>query len=285
MDIGETIDFLRTQKNLKVSEVTTDYISRQAYYNFVHGKTHTSINSFDIMLNNLCVSYDEFVFIKNGYSLPEQDALLLEMKKTFEQKDSEKLIEMSKYCLSKSSKTHTHLGYLCLLLKNRLDESSDTVTSSKLKAYLLSVATWTHYEIVLFNNSIYCFDTDTILTLMRRVMLNLEKYKSQKAFGSECFRMQVNVIITLLQRKDLNNCYRLFDDLFDMSLPQDALYERNILLFMKGLFEVIKNREVENKQVSTSLAIMETLGCTDSFNMFTSLYTYTINELIQPNRN
>ena len=72
-----------------------------------------------------------------------------------------------------------------------------------LREYLINIETWTHYETVLFNNSMFILDNEFIELVFAKINYNIEKYSTLRYYGNESIRMFINMVILYIDRQDL----------------------------------------------------------------------------------
>ncbi|MEE6670904.1 helix-turn-helix domain-containing protein [Limosilactobacillus fermentum] len=67
MKYGPTILDIRKAKKISLKNLLQDQMTPSSYSCFVDGKTETSVNNFVALLENLNVTFDEYLYINNGY--------------------------------------------------------------------------------------------------------------------------------------------------------------------------------------------------------------------------
>lgn len=231
------------------------------------------------MLDNLNVSSDEFFFIKNDLKKEQYLEYMIDIRKAYEMKDKRQLLVIKENCCVYEKRDQIkfiHLSMLIDLLVNKLDN----VPSSKkngLVMYLVKIETWTKYEMVLFNNCMYAFDESMIDLIAKKITLKLSLYENFQNYGNEAFRLLTNVYMYFLERKNFSKLIVIMKSLEEQRLTEDCLYEKNTLLFIKGIHQMILGNKVEGTdKIEKALEIFEVLEAKRACYMFNKLYQFVL---------
>lgn len=282
MELGETISKLRKEKNISIKDLCENYLSRSAYTRFVNGETDTSSTNFLFFLERLQVSLNEFIFIQNDYQLPESQTSLLKLQKFFlaENLDGLKSVEQDCDFLSTSKNDiFNHLSLLSKIYQSRIKNIPiDNTIIRQLQGYLTNVDTWTHYEIMLFNNSMFIFDIEFIELVLRRAIKGLERYHPIRNYTSESLLMLSNVLNVYLSSKELDKANKLFKNMFAKELPEDLVRERLHQAFYDGLLVlIIHNDATGHVKIQQVLNTCEFLNMKNTYHGYMNLYTFLCN--------
>lgn len=288
MNYGETISYLRKQKGLTVSELCGDQISRQGYNRFVAGKVVTSINTFVYLLDKLGVDFDEFFLIHNGYQEPVHVEFMYNIKTAFEKKNVQLLNRIiNEIQLINPDNENTKLFHISLigkLLIGRITGEPNQEAAESLKKYLLTVETWTRYEMILFNNCMFAFSSDMIKLLIKKATTNIERFSQIKKYGSESFRMLFNASIHCIisnQLRDLNT-YRTL--LTNIQLSNDAFYEKFCLKFLNELLTFYYDEEYNEEPMQNLFECLKLFDTDDQYLMFQELFLFVKNRKLEINK-
>lgn len=168
----------------------------------------------------------------------------------------------------------THLKWLCDLLIKRLEGDCSSLFTNQLSQYLIGVDEWTRYEIVLFNNCIFAFDVDLVNLLVKNISKNISFYNLYKKNNSELFQLLINVTVCNIQSFDYKQAKSSFNSAKEVFLEEDSLFEKTILLFWSGLFEILNNEEQGIAKINDALNIFYLLNSQNLFDMHKSLYDF-----------
>ncbi|HGA1282233.1 TPA: Rgg/GadR/MutR family transcriptional regulator, partial [Streptococcus suis] len=211
MNFGQTVEFIRHQKNFSIKQICGDYLSRQTYYRFVKDEIDISAKKLFYILDSLNVNVDEFLFINNNFQVSKEFSDMEKVKFHFENKDIKELNNLLTNYSSKSSSKEQVLSSLISSLIGRLTGEKAPNEEKLLREYLINIETWTHYETVLFNNSMFIFDNEFIELVFAKINYNIEKYSTLRYYGNESIRMFINMVILYIDRQDLIRAQQTLD--------------------------------------------------------------------------
>ena len=262
---GKIISNIRTAKGVPVRELTSGVCGRTAYSNFVMNRTRTSINNFEEFLNRLHVSFAEFKYIANGFETDYEQQYVVDLQKAIARRDVQKIEKLLKkvinYCHIYNDEKYKHLACITKLtidkLKgNQLNESAKNIITN----YLIKCETWTHYELMMFNNAMFAFSLDQIRAFREKVVHNLEKYQNLRVYGSESFRVLINMLMVFIESHSYHDIQITMGLINNYILNEDMLFEETLRLYFSGILKLI-NRECNDgmKNINQALSILNTL--------------------------
>ena len=278
MELGESIAQLRKEKNVSIKELCANYLSRSAYTRFVNGETDTSATNLLFFLDRLQTSFTEFMLIKNDYQLSDSEKIMINIQNAYFREDFEYLEVLEKECDFLScgeSDRYNHLSLLSKIFQQRIQNyEMDPTVVDQLKKYLVGVDTWTHYEITLFNNSIFAYDIEFIDSVVRRATNGLERYNAIRGYTSDSFGMLCNVLTLYLSSKELHKANILFNVMKSTHLTENLVKERLYLTFYQGIVELIIQKDMTGKnKIDNSLNICDYLNLVESKKSMTKLFS------------
>ncbi|MEO5290159.1 Rgg/GadR/MutR family transcriptional regulator [Limosilactobacillus allomucosae] len=282
---GSTLSSIRKSKNIPINEVIGDHLTRSAYSRFASGKTNTSVDNFAYMLNNLHINFEEFNYIKNQYEPDKYQALLKKAQIATHQHDLAQLEEiMNKFKSYAEITSETEPLHLYCIVKLTIDRLSKMPYDAKAKkiitTYLTKCETWSHYEILLFNNVMFIFDLELINIMKKRVLHNLEKYQNLRSYGSESFRVLINIFTLFLDNKQIKEALILDNEIDEFPLRADMFFEQTLKMYFKGVLNLIQTKNQQNEDLVMSLQILKTLSEKDYYISF-SAYLSQIKQIYE----
>ncbi len=214
-------------------------MSRSTFNRYTKGKTDVYSTHLIDILSRLHIELSEIQFISNGYSNSEEKDFLIRIKNAFEGKNIDELKYLKTSCetsyIEKSDIFYCHMASLVTVLMNRLNHIDMDITQTDLYKYLISVETWTRYELVLFNNCLFFFNLEAIQVILSRAIASLDKFNDLNPYASESFRLIVNVVITFCKHLDYSETIKYIDLLENYKLREDQLYEQFLLKLFSGI--------------------------------------------------
>nr|WP_321315513.1 hypothetical protein [uncultured Ligilactobacillus sp.] len=264
---GKTIAKIRVEKNIPVQELLTGICGRTAYSNFVKGKNSTSIDTFMKLLDKLHVSFTEFQYISNDFEINEEQKFINDLQNCISVGDIEGLSELLKRVINncyiyEDNDKYIHLACITKLTINKLkNESLNQEAKKIIMKYLIECETWTHYEIMIFNNAMFIFSADQIRAFQTKVVHNIERYQSLRVYGNESFRVLLNILMIFIDNKAYKDI-RITGGLIDnYQLKEDMLFEKNLKLYFSGVINLIEGRDVRGlEEIQKALNIFKMLN-------------------------
>lgn len=268
MNFGQTVEFIRRQKGISIKQICGDYLSRQSYYRFVKDEVDISSKKLFYILNNLNINVDEFLFICNNFQLPKESADMQKIKFYFENNHIDNLKNLLNSYSKKQSIKEENLFSLISILICRLTGENADAEENKLRQYLIDIETWTHYETVLFNNSMFIFDSEFIELVFSKVNYNIDKYSTLRAHGNESTRMFINMIILYIDRQDINKAQDILNSIHKIELQDDCLYEKSCILFFSNVLDFLNKKTNSLNNCFSVTTFFKTVGSTSISTMF-----------------
>lgn len=265
MQIGETISQLRKQKQIKVEDLIAGCMTRSTYTRFVAGKIDTRASNLLTMLARLHVSFEEFDAMRSGLQGNLRDQWLSAMQTAVFARDVSKLDQITRQAktraLQANDQTARDVACLSQLLTNQLQHQAYDPESLKiLTDELMSVETWTHYELALFNNAMFAFSIDWLDLLVPRILKSLTQPRAVEKYGSEGFRILSNALMRYLDANDYQKAQALWQHLKAVPLSADMFFEQNLQLFWTGIMAVVAGDGTGRQAAEQSIQVCQLLG-------------------------
>lgn len=269
--MGKVISEIQKSKNIKIKDICDNLCSESTYFRIINGEVDVSFNILNHIIKKLNISFEELFILVEGDNIIQKDMNII--RELFLTNNINALKNIKAELVDKN------LIHLCSLLMDRLsgEESSN---KNELILYLLSIESWTRYELILFNNSLFAFNHEITNILINKILNSYYDKKTYPINKSELFQMCVNVIVIYLQNEYIDDSYKLYKRLRQFKLDEEQLLEKNILLYLSGLFDLIydeKNVQF-NKKIDTALEIFLILGSNNMYEMHKDLLQYIINK-------
>lgn len=267
---GKIVSNIRTAKGVPIGKLISGVCSRTAYRNFVMNQTGTSVDNFMRLLAKLHVSYTEFKYIANGFETDYEQRFVTDLQRAIAQGNLERLDSLLQrilnYCvIYENDEKYRHLACITQLTidkmkGNRLDENARQVVTN----YLIRCETWTHYELMMFNNAMFAFSLDQIRMFREKVIHNLEKYQNLRVYGSESFRVLINMLMVFIESRSHRDIRIMMGLVNNYQLNEDMLFEETLRLYFTGILDLINQRiSVGMTKVKQALEVLSILNARD----------------------
>lgn len=283
MNFGKAISNIRKNKHISIQQITANTITKSSYNRFINGETQPSINSFLTLLQNLHVSFEEFLYISRGYKPDYFNEIAMQIRDATITRNISLLQEIhatiSTYAQQEpNNQTYFHLQCVTTLILNFLqDDPFDQTAKNTLLNYLLKCDVWTHYEHTLFNSVIFIFDPSAVNAMEKRIIRNLDSYELMHIYGNESFRSLCVILAFDISHQDLLSAIKVVSKLENFSLHEDMLFEKTLYKLFSGIVFLLSGQSVGLQNIKEAIQILQ---LTDSRGYLKATFTF-IKEVCQ----
>jgi HTH-type transcriptional regulator, pheromone-responsive regulator len=203
---GQTARSIRLSKGFSQKEIYTGIVSKSYAISFEQGKTILNYHDLSLVQERLCVTLQEFEFIRSGYRNPDSVSLWRSFALAANSKNRKQLEELYQLHRSDKSDYNKLIAYLsrAILYAFSSDTSRPSTPCSEseqkfLIDYLMKKESWMLEEINLFASYYYLFDTDTRRIFMQSCYTSLQRYEEYSRYEERMYNLLSNYI---------TDCYR-----------------------------------------------------------------------------
>lgn len=275
MEYHEVVSHIRKSKNITIDETIGKKFSRSSYYRYINGTSDLYSQSFLDILKNLNVSLSEIEFISNQYAEPEDKIIMKRIKISFERKDLNELNFLQEKAdnlfKSNSNIVYKHLESLIYILTHRLSKKDIDIQKTTLFNYLIKTETWSRYELVLFNNSLFYFNKQSVEQILPRAINKLSLYHKINPYANEAIRLITNAVIFFLKEYDTNQAIKYINVAENFSLTEEQLYEKLLVKLLSSIKKILTGDPEGHASINTYLDIMKELDMKNLEQMTNSL--------------
>lgn len=263
MNFGKAISNIRKNKHISIQQITANTITKSSYNRFINGETQPSINSFLTLLQNLHVSFEEFLYISRGYKPDYFNEIAMQIRDATITRNISLLQEIhatiSTYAQQEpNNQTYFHLQCVTTLILNFLqDDPFDQTAKNTLLNYLLKCDVWTHYEHTLFNSVIFIFDPSAVNAMEKRIIRNLDSYELMHIYGNESFRSLCVILAFDISHQDLLSAIKVVSKLENFSLHEDMLFEKTLYKLFSGIVFLLSSQSIGLQNIKEAIQILQ----------------------------
>ena len=263
MDFGKAISNIRRNKHISIQQITNNTITKSSYNRFVNGETQPSVNSFLTLLQNLHVSFEEFLYISRGYKPDYFNEIAMQIRDATITRNIPLMQEIhatiSTYAQQNpNNQTYLHLKCVTTLILNSLqNEPLDQESKKILLNYLLKCDVWTHYEPTLFNSVIFIFEPSAVNAMEKRIIRNLDSYELMHIYGNESFRSLCVILAFDISHQDLMAAIKVVSKLANFSLHADMLFEKTLYKLFSGIVFLLSGQSIGLQNIKEAIQIMQ----------------------------
>ena len=265
--LGNIFRYIRQSKSISLAKLADNKVSVSQLSKFERGLSELSVDKFFYLLEKLDVSLEELALLNN---FKQRDkTILFEINELYNKKDSflldKKGLIYKKYYHSTQQIKYLHFHYLCQVLVHNLNHQPIPIKiETTIWQHLMSVETWSYYELVLFNNFIFIFSEEKVTLLSKTILKRADFYKKIPSSRHEYPLIVLNLISFYLERKNLRQAELYIQHLDTYLNHPDFIYEKNKLNFLKGILLIHKNQLSEGiAQAKQAITIFSMFDLSD----------------------
>lgn len=265
---------LRTDKNISISSLADEYISKAMISKFERNKSEISVSRFFHLLNKIRVRPNEFELAKNMYNHSGFEALLREIQKYVLDENYGKLKKLADFELeewNKTSNIYSYLNYIMLtaIVNNHNDVQTEAKHIDFLINYLFKCENWGLYELILYSNSMSILPIETILAFSKSLPQKLLLLKDASNILEMAINTIINTLILCIEHDREEEGFFFIKVIEDFTLSETMIFERMLFNLYKGIF-IVKfsdDKQLGHKLINDSLSILKLAGCDNLYDI------------------
>lgn len=221
MDIGGTIKKIRIGKNISQEKLAEKILSRPHLSLIESNKSDLSLGLLLKLVEKLHIPVDEFFYLADNYSISEPKILSTKLMNAANKADYEGLQTIHAVSLNKYQELGNYEFYYISLLAEiyaKFLDNNFTINAEiqkiadPIKQYLFSLSDWYLYDLKLFNNTLFVFDTLSVESIADKLLGSLKKYEYYPNAREEYLNILINVSTYFIEKEDyqlsLNYAYK-----------------------------------------------------------------------------
>ena len=242
---GELYRQFRESRGIRLKDVAKAGISTSQLSRFEKGQTDLTISKFILILDEINVPIDEFMYAVHDFHRDDLNELLTKVRlfvSTHDIDEMKKLLASQMGLKDKREKFH-HIN--TILLKIRLQDLSgeDYYTEDDLKDltdYLFSVEHWGYYELLIFINTLDVLHHEVFMVLAREMSRRSDFYKEIPNNRRMISTMLLNGYITCIERQKMVDACYFEEQLNQCFFIETEMYERLVFVYAQNFYHYRK---------------------------------------------
>lgn len=199
---GSTIKFIRESLAYSQAYVAEGIMTQSSYSKAERGEIELTFPKMEMVLKKFGMTMDEFLYIRNGYSMVD-DSGLEELRKInfVDEKSLLQLLDKLKKMPHPSQRTQEYIIICEALLLIARDEDYEGA-KEKVETVWKSMEkhdTWFMTDIFLLSTILFIFPIDTAVLITERVLRQLQLYRDLPTTQAFAANISSNLITLLLQ--------------------------------------------------------------------------------------
>ncbi len=260
--LGMTLRKVRKGKQVSLSSVADEHLSKSQISRFERGKSEISCARLINILDKLHISFDEFLILHDqDYTKTELFANLVQyIRKQYSSQDINNIV-----CLLSDSSNYTLNSFEKTMVKSILYTMDSTIFPSdeellQLTDYLFKVEKWGYYEIILLGNCVRTINYKSYF-LLTKEMLNNYLYSSLNKTNKRIVtQLAINCFILSIDKEEFSNCSYLISEIKSLLDNELNFYEQTVFLYATGYFEFKRQSSSGIKKMKQAIQVLDILG-------------------------
>ena len=276
-NFGAVLKDIRISKNFRLKDLACNEISESTISRFENGVTKLSINHFYILLDRLGTSFSEFEELVHCY-YSQKVCFWGELENAVNSSDIFLLQELVQKIELRQKQEKSLCNYhIKLITEQQINRLANLPYNSskcnELIKYLLSVDTWMEYELKIFYHSVFFMNTKTISLLYRIVIKKTRHFLKTETGARRVIPLYLFNLELLLKNNLLDSAQFFIDDLENLLTRQGYYFEKNYLLFLRGVYHIKTNRvEIGKKECSKAMRIFKEYNDSDTIEKLNEIF-------------
>ncbi|GGE30689.1 Rgg/GadR/MutR family transcriptional regulator [Streptococcus himalayensis] len=247
-NFGEIFKKFRVSRGLRLKDITNAGISKSQLSRFENGDTDLTITKFMLILDEINMPIDEFMYAVHEFHRDELNDLLEQISKYISTRDIQGMKKLLISQMEKRDRKDKFYALNTILVKIRLQDLSGECQYTKqdlnyLTDYLFSVEYWGCYELLLFMNTLDVLNHKAFMVLSREMSRRTDFFKEIPTHRRLMSTMFLNAYITCIERNKLIDALYFEKQLHYCFFKETEMYERLVFLYAQNLYNYKKNQD------------------------------------------
>ena len=211
---GAIFKKFRKSRGIRLKDVAKAGISTSQLSRFEKGQTDLTITKFMLILDEINMPIDEFMYAVHDFHRDDLNELLLKIKLFVSTHDIDGLKKLLNYYTQQD-----------------LTDLTD---------YLFSVEYWGYYELLIFANTLDVLKHETLMVLAKEMSRRSDFYKEIPNNRRMISTMLLNVYITCIERGELIDALYFEKQLNQCFFIETEIYERLVFQYAQNYYQYKK---------------------------------------------
>ncbi|MBR7927699.1 hypothetical protein KBI51_05860 [Aerococcaceae bacterium zg-ZUI334] len=276
-NLGLYFRIIRESKNISLSSLADDQISKGMLSKFERGDSDISITRFFHLLEKIKVSPNEFFFLKNQYKADGFEEILSTIQASALSGNTKKLVlllDMESKAYSAHGDKYNQLNIIMIkAVLYGMGNSDYKLNSQELDYildYLFRCENWGLYELILYGNSMGALPLESVISFSKSVPQKILLMTDSGKMLEIGFNVILNSLSLCIENNYRESAQYFVTSLESLELPEVMLFENTLLRLYKGAFlkKFNINIAVGNQLIEDSLSIFRLANCLDLHDLF-----------------
>lgn len=262
MKLGELYKELRLARGLKLKDISRDNLSVSQLSKFENGQSMLAADKLLLAISGIHMSFSEFAYAVNGYKATHFFHLGNKVAELQNMADADSLRDLlNQYEGDETFSVYNRLNEL--IIKSAiysLDRNFEIKDSEKqfLTEYLYGIEEWTEYELYIFGNCLSILSNEDLIFLGKAFVERDQIYLSLPHHRKTAYLTFLNIIMTLLERRQLFYVPFFMEKLEQLLIYQD-MFTIVSLNFCKKIYTFLNQDKSDRSDIESFIELVEQL--------------------------
>lgn len=265
---GLTFKEIRTSKNYRQGDVHKESMHQTTYSKFELGKIDVTSEKFEILLNNIEMSFEEFQFIHHSYAYSDRDRLINKFNdlKFIEVEKLKVIIALAESYLDENEDRHIRdilsISQSFLILKETESFEVPRQYAEKVWGRLEGLNTWYLSDLKLINSILFLFPIATAISITNLAITQANKYEKNSDYKKIILPFKFNLVHLLIREGKLEEAFLINEEVIDSAKELKSYMQISLSYLRKGiLLETVFNQKSDySKQALEIAGLLEDFG-------------------------
>ncbi|MGG0643111.1 XRE family transcriptional regulator [Sporosarcina gallistercoris] len=239
--IGSVVKKIRSDKDYSQKYVVDGVMTQSAYSKFELNKADITFSSLSRILENLEVTFEEFLYIQNEYKHTEKDAIVKKFI-SISYNNEDKVNELLTMAVSYLDKKEDHLisdikalAEALLILIHTADQKILLTSVSNVWKRLSAKNQFYFSDLYVLNAIFYFFPLDTMIEIKKLAFKSIERYGDFQDIQRLKINFCVNISLMLIKEACYEEALIEIETAILFSKKQKAYLQRAVCYVRKGI--------------------------------------------------
>lgn len=239
--IGSVVKKIRSDKAYSQKYVVDGVMTQSAYSKFELNKADITFSTLSRILENLEVTFEEFLYIQNEYKHTEKDAIVKKFI-SISYNNEDKVNELLTMAVSYLDKKEDHLisdikalAEALLILIHTADQKMLLTSVSNVWKRLSAKNQFYFSDLYVLNAIFYFFPLDTMIEIKKLAFKSIERYGDFQDVQRLKINFCVNISLMLIKEACYEEALKELETAIIFSKEQKAYLQRAVCYVRKGI--------------------------------------------------
>ncbi|MDU5121525.1 MAG: Rgg/GadR/MutR family transcriptional regulator [Streptococcus salivarius] len=261
-DFGEVFKVIRKSKGVKIIDIADEQISKSQISRFERGESTITLFKLTHMLDKICVTVEEFMYIVRNYKLDNFREQLITIRKYYMDNDIDSLKRLFHFeSLDKNSilnrlRAYSIKSILYNITKSQVYKLNQT-ECDEISNYLFQIDNWGFFEIAILGNTLRNLPVELSFLLTKEILSKKNIYVNIPENKKNIIQLSINTLIICIEKQKYNDSHYLKHAISILLAHDNFFYEKLVFNYAVALLDISENNLSDKKNIENTLLSMK----------------------------